>query len=212
MPRILFHRSERAGGVPRGEWHRKAVTALRPPRGGAMLHLRRRCDRWEVGIAPGLRPERALRTLSATAQLMPPRVVAAYLRVLFDGLPTRQRFQQSGPCIFQCASGAVDSISHYAHCRVYHRLCGRTLGLTEPAYEHRLEVLLGLHTDETGLPASLRGQAAASSAAALRSLSLYALAMTHAASRHGAISPTGASDAFHAFIRDAVKGSPKACA
>lgn len=55
------------------------------------------------------------------ARCLPPRIVAAAFRMLFNRLFTKRRFQESSSqCVFSCglgcALGEEDAIEHYSHC------------------------------------------------------------------------------------------------
>eukprot|EP00928_Gymnodinium_smaydae_P058733 TRINITY_DN41934_c0_g1_i1.p1 TRINITY_DN41934_c0_g1~~TRINITY_DN41934_c0_g1_i1.p1 ORF type:complete len:224 (+),score=0.97 TRINITY_DN41934_c0_g1_i1:2-673(+) len=83
----------------------------------AHVHIRRRLDRWsQMQTLPGIRPNHFLLNLKRLHKLVPPRVLAAVMRVAFDGLFTAARFQQQRRCIFGCE--AEDSTMHYTRCRL----------------------------------------------------------------------------------------------
>ena len=47
---------------------------------------------------------------------MPPRVLAAAWRTIWNGWCTAARFQKRAPCVLGCGNGAQDRIEHYANC------------------------------------------------------------------------------------------------
>ena len=72
-------------------WQKLVTRACRPAPVLAHQHLWQRLDRWPVDLLPGLRPARALRHIQVIAHTCQPRVLAAYLRTIFDGWVTRRR-------------------------------------------------------------------------------------------------------------------------
>ena len=97
------------------QWQRACVVVLRPPHiEQALRHLRRRLDRWEVEALPGHRVGRVVQLLQSLSRLVQPRVVAAVLRLLCNGVVTARRFQGRGRCRFGCPE--PDSVEHYAGC------------------------------------------------------------------------------------------------
>ena len=65
-------------------------------------------------------------------KLVPPKVLAAVLRTLFNGWCTRRRFQARGRCLFGCRMGA-DAVDHYIECSRLHQQGLRQLRLPIPA-------------------------------------------------------------------------------
>ena len=92
----LLFGSTSADTVTKQLWQLTAVATLRAAGHKAELHLRRRLDRWQLTILPGHRPIRFHRALDAIALAVPPRVLAAFLRVSFDGLPTCRMHATTG--------------------------------------------------------------------------------------------------------------------
>ena len=69
--------------VQRRQWQRTCYHMLQKPQlYGAMLHFRRRLDRWKLELLPGRRVDRAVRVLQGLGASAPPRVGAAVLRTL----------------------------------------------------------------------------------------------------------------------------------
>ena len=66
----------------RSKWQRACYQVLRPAHAdGALRHLRRRLDRWDVEILQGRRVGRAVLALRALSTQVPPRVLGAVLCV-----------------------------------------------------------------------------------------------------------------------------------
>ena len=123
-------------------WQRRVTNLQRDSAGTpALLHLRRRLDRWPAATLPGHRLQRAQRRLQWMAARCAPRVVAAYLRLLCDGWCTKRRFQGRGPCHFGCGSNP-DSIEHYAVCPVIARLLGREAEIVPRVPQRALDEFL----------------------------------------------------------------------
>ena len=53
------------------------------------IHVRKRFDRWKIAVLPGHRQQRWLKSISASAQLLPPRVQAVQIRTALNGWLTR---------------------------------------------------------------------------------------------------------------------------
>jgi len=77
---------------------------------------------WNIQLARGWRPTRAMNVLKAVKSLTPPRVTAAVLRTWFDGWTTKGRFGIRGPasrCIWGCKGDSGDYLKrHYCKCQV----------------------------------------------------------------------------------------------
>ena len=117
----------------RSKWQRACYQVLRPAHAdGALRHLRRRLDRWDVKILQGRRVGRAVLALRALSTQVPPRVLAAVLRAQCNGLVTGRRFQQNTACCFGCSVG--DGVEHYAVCPVVRSFS-----------RNKLDPLAGLH-------------------------------------------------------------------
>ena len=99
-------------------WQRRVADLGRAAPGVlAHRHLRRRLDRWQAATLPGHRLPRVLHRLHRLAACCTPRVQAAYLRLVCNGLCTHRRFQGKGRCLFGCGDHP-DSIEHFAFCSV----------------------------------------------------------------------------------------------
>ena len=97
----------------RRRWQREFRNILREPVVAPPLRfMRRRLDRWRMGALPGHRPQRALRIFQALTGKVPPRVLAALLRTLFNGRCAGRRLQRPAQCMFRC--GGDGPIEHHA--------------------------------------------------------------------------------------------------
>ena len=201
---VGFLEQERSG------WQARAThifaTAGKP---SAMMHVRKRLDRWSLETLPGHRPGLWLRTLELTSKLLPPRVQACQLRTACNEWATCRRFQKAGGCLFNCPRGE-DSIEHYAFCSVFHNLCKMALGLERPPATHCLGDFAGVLPYVLSLPEHAReGGNAKATVAALRAIGVYALYRTHNALRHGMRGADG-TNTFRGFVREAVRGHDQA--
>jgi hypothetical protein len=111
---------------------RATRAALRPSLdGGLQERMRHKLERWRTPQFPRVRATRAIRVLQMLAKLVPPRVVAALLRTLWNGWTTERRMQRAvhdgKGCIFGCE--AADSIEHYASCSTVASFARRSLRL-----------------------------------------------------------------------------------
>ena len=88
----LYSTPEKLKLYDRHRWQgRVARLFASAPSGSAHLHLRRRLDRWSMITLPGRRVGRAVRVLKVMSQTTSPRVQAAYLRFLCNGVCTKRR-------------------------------------------------------------------------------------------------------------------------
>ncbi len=100
--------------------------------GAAMIHLRRRMDRWSrMTTLPGHRPQKARSVMRVLQRRTTPRVQAAYLRTICDGWCTSHRFQGRGYCVLGCRTGQ-DKLEHYAGCNMVAQLFASCLNLHGP--------------------------------------------------------------------------------
>ena len=85
--------------VLRSQWQRACYRLLRPSEAHiALIHLRRRLDRWNLTLLPGRRVSRAVLLLRGLGAAAPPRVGAAVLRTFCNGWITGRRMQRAhGP-------------------------------------------------------------------------------------------------------------------
>ena len=107
----------------RRSWQLVAMQLMRQPTlQQTRIHLRRRLDTWDLHTLEGHRVDRAVSIFRRASNLVPPRVVAAYLRTICGGWMTSARFGQlATPCRFGCVHG-TDSLSPIARCPVAHSL------------------------------------------------------------------------------------------
>ena len=118
--------------VQRARWQRTCVQLVAPDRAGPLREfLLRRLARWQCGLAAEEMVDRALATYPAVARSVPPRVLSACIRSLWNGWVTARRFQRHANCCFGCA-GAEDSVEHYATCPLVAAVAASQLGLPRP--------------------------------------------------------------------------------
>jgi len=110
-----------------------AIKKHRVPNGAA--RIREKIDRWLDPDAPGPRDisliyklagppahiaNRIHSRLQLLPSLVPPRVCAATLRLIFNGWCTQRRYQRrhsaQNVCVLGCGAGAEDSVEHYCRC------------------------------------------------------------------------------------------------
>jgi len=83
--------------------------------------LRHKLKRWKVKPL-GTLSRRLPNIYAKLASLVPPKVICANIKTLFNGWCTDARFRnmhgraQTGPCVFGCSATAEDRIEHYACC------------------------------------------------------------------------------------------------
>ena len=118
----------------RRSWQPVAMQLVRQPTlQQTRIHLRRRLDTWDLHTLEGHRVDRAVSILHRASHLVPPRVVAAYLRTICGGWMTSARFgQPATPCRFGCVHG-TDSLAHIARRPVVHSLIESEVRLHFPA-------------------------------------------------------------------------------
>ena len=96
-------------------FQRTTRAALQPLQHSGMAQdMRRKVERWRTPQFPRVHAQRAVRALQALRTLVPPRVIAALIRSLWNGWVTSRRMQKAthdaGGCIFGCE--AVDCVEH----------------------------------------------------------------------------------------------------
>ena len=187
--------------VPKAEvkigWQSRAENMLNfKPRGMALLHLRRRLDRWKLHTLPGHRPRRIERLLHSLSKLAQPRVLAAVLRIVCNGWCTGRRFQRSDACKFGCKSG-LDSNEHYARCPRLQQCFNRHLNIPAPERGFELDEFLCMRVYNARLP-----PAALASAIMARAVACYAAYRTHNGIRCGRISQELWEGAFLTYVRE----------
>ncbi len=157
--------------------------------GSAMLHLRRRMDRWSgMTTLPGYRPNRARAVLEVLRRKATPRIQAAYLRTICDGWCTKHRFQGQGACAFGCRGGR-DKLDHYACCTVVSHLFATGLNLHGPS----------------GLDSFFCMNDGHEEVIKARATGIYALYRLHNGVRHCHFTPQDYQGAFKRFITEGLK-------
>ena len=160
----------------------------------AMQHLRRRLDRWRMSTLPGHRVRRALNMLKTIGEGLPPRVWAAYFRLICNGWITARRFQGSGKCLFGCGNGH-DSIEHFAHCPVVSHWLHENLGISPAPVGEEMDHFLGMRIDEerddTHMNSRIR-----------RGLATYALYKVHNGVRHQSFGDARLGEVFAYFLQE----------
>ena len=150
------------------------------------------------------------RVLDATAGVVNPRVISAYLRLICNGWITGRRFQRQAFCSFSCGV-QEDSIEHFAKCSAVASYFRTFLGLQRPDVGLELDHFLCMD-----LSCDLRTQAGVGEElfgriCRLRVLGCYALFMLHNNVRHGLIAPDELHDAFGRFVRNGEQGMDHCC-
>ena len=135
----------------RCNFQRAALAALEQPCAAEVqVRLRTRFFRWRLTIFPRTCSTRASRVLARLARLVPPRVLAAVLRLWWNGWITPRRFQQAErSCLFCGQVESVDALEHIMCCRVVWAFSGRFLRQLCPigqAAHRRAAFLLIDHT------------------------------------------------------------------
>ncbi len=140
----------------RRNWQRAAWQHIQPDYSQELHNfMRRRLERWQVGLFPRTRAERAVHALAAIRALVPPRVLAAGIRTMWNGWVAARRVQRSVPhrqlcCCFGCA--------HCAHVARFARSHLRLVRHQEPP--NRLaDFLLLAHPVNATDPGTLARQA-----------------------------------------------------
>jgi len=84
-----------------------------------VARTRFKLTRWNLSGLPGATADAFLKSMDRVKQFLPPKVASGILRTAWNGWCTKDRFQQSGPCLFGCGSFTqADSLEHYAGCSV----------------------------------------------------------------------------------------------
>ncbi len=163
------------------------------PAGSALLHCRRRMDRWDsLTTLPGHRSDRVCRVLKILGSNSNPRVQAAYIRTVFDGWCTKACFQEEGSCRFRCGRGC-DKIRHFATCKVVRRLLDSTGTWTWSSSKSALDSFLCMDVDsDAGL-------------AVQKCLSLYALYQLYNGIRYDVFRPEEFQDAFRRLRQEGLR-------
>ena len=175
----------------RASFQRKLTPLFKTvPVGSAVMHLRRRMDRWNMETLKGHRHWRAVNVLKVLKTQSTPRVQAAFLRIICNGWCTAHRFQSQHNCLFGCGVGA-DKVEHFATCSVVMRLYANGVGIN----------LLG--GSNAGSLDSFLCMLDTLNAELLvkRALGLYALHRLHCGIRHNAFVQEEYDTAFASFVR-----------
>jgi hypothetical protein len=157
------------------------------PSGSALVHCRRRMDRWTtLTTLPGHRASRVCSILQVLGKRSNPRVQAAYLRTVCDGWCTKACFQEVGSCRFRCGHG-WDNAKHFASCAVVRQLFNSTGTWTWSAGMSALDSFLCMDvgTDEDQV--------------VHKCLNLYALYQLYNGLRYDRFGPEEFQDAFRRF-------------
>jgi hypothetical protein len=102
--------------------------------------------RWGLPTPIGILSRRAKNRFVHLSSLVPPRVLSAVFRTLWNGWCTARRFQRVSPCCLGCDDIAQDSIEHYCRCPVMHEFAFRRFGLKSSRFtpEHFLCIAKGM--------------------------------------------------------------------
>jgi len=164
---------------------------------------RTKLSRWTQGGAQQLDAERFQRRMHSLSKLVTPRVLAACYRAAWNGWCTHRRFQQRDQagdfCKLGCNPNAADSIEHYAHCPVVHRLARCRLNLLHPLHLRSFVLLEAPIGDNPAL--------------ALHSILVYAVYRATNMHRPSPTppDPVRAYDALTYYCQEAVRNHPKSC-
>jgi hypothetical protein len=87
--------------------------------------IRCKIGRWKFADPPGHVALRLKENFKLFQNRLPPAVIANYLRVLWNGIPTSRRMATMPSfahrnCVFDCSRMAQDSIEHYCRCPILH--------------------------------------------------------------------------------------------
>jgi hypothetical protein len=187
-------------------FQRTTRAALQPTQHSGMAQdMRRKVERWRTPQFPRVRAQRAVRALQTLRTLVPPRVIAALIRSLWNGWVTSRRMQKAthdaGGCIFGCE--AVDCIEHYASCIRVAEFARKWLRLPHPPTppEQLADFLLLDAAAPAEDPARLTRKA----------LRLAAVYHVHNWRRHRpSCTPAVATEALAQALREATLGHPGA--
>ena len=132
--------------------------------------------------------------LKTIGEGLPPRVWAAYFRLICNGWMTARRFQGSGKCLFGCGNGH-DSIEHFAQCPVVSHWLHENLGISPAPVGEEMDHFLGMRIDEerddTHMNSRIR-----------RGLATYALYKVHNGVRHQSFGDARLSEVFAYFLQE----------
>lgn len=179
----------------RTSWQRACYATLRTSyKVEVARHMRRRLDRWHIPLLPGKRYCRVTLLLKGLAKKTPPRIPAAVLRCLCNGLITSRRYQGRNRCGLGCIE-AEDSLEHYAFCPALATIARERLQLERAEPAERLQTLLCLHCpwSDGNMQELLK-----------RAILLYGLAHALNARRHHFLSSLATREALVQGFREAV--------
>ena len=176
---------------------RRAVMGKCKP--DVIARIRAKLKRWHVQGIERRIAERVSRMLPRLAKLVPPRVVHAVWRTIWNGWTSGRRFQKAEHHCVLCCGGRFgeDSIEHYARCSVTAAVCNHLLGLSSDHYSKWLAnfVVLGNNdslVDEITL--------------VKRAVAVYAIYMATNRLRHSPCSdPNFIQDLVFQFAREGVR-------
>ena len=191
----------------RRRWQKSAWKLLVPDyRPSLHLFMEARLRRWTLDLFPGVRAERALRMFPALKSQVPPRVLAAVLRTLWNGWITARRMQRQGQeranlCCFGCP--LRDPIEHYAHCPHVSNFARTHLRLQRPLTpEARMADFLLLDTPPTPPRIQLLTLQALRTAAVYRAHNMW---------RHcPSATPVAMRQSLSQHLKESVRGHPAA--
>ena len=170
----------------------------------ARTHLRKRLDRWNLSTLPGHRVTKVVNACKVISETLPPRVLAAYLRVVCDGWCTRRRFQGLGRCRFGCGYDA-DEIKHYASCTVIREGLRRHFGILPATRGWELDCFLLLESNPISCNYIPHGWEPDRYVTRQRAIACYAVYRILNGLRHGHLIEAEISEAFPGFIREALR-------
>ena len=79
--------------------------------------IRHKLTRWKLTTPIGILTRRLQPRMATLVRVVPPRVIAAVIRTIWNGWCTAARFQRVSPCVLGCSHSAEDRIEHYAYCK-----------------------------------------------------------------------------------------------
>ena len=85
-------------------------------------HARNKLERWRLTTPAGVLSRRVLPRFSQLYRAVPPEVLAAAGRTMWNGWCTAARFQKETLCVLNCHQQGKDRIEHYAQCKFIKRL------------------------------------------------------------------------------------------
>lgn len=92
-----------------------------------VYRIRHKLIRWQLPSVLGHASERVLTRLRSLSSIVAPRVIAATLRMIWNGWCTARRFQSQARCVFGCSASALDCVEQYPYCLQVRILADRKL-------------------------------------------------------------------------------------